>query len=648
MEDTFLITQIPVDSLEKLFDLGGVYVDKTGYLLELVKSYGPFFLSRPRRFGKSLLLDTIRQIFEGRKDLFSGLKIDELAPNYSWETFPVIQINMNDTDSDPEKFNASLLFLLELIAQSYDLKLNRDSVVSAITGLITHLSMKFQTTKTGVDGRIIADKSKVVLLIDEYDFPLLKHLHAPEKIEKIRLMLYDFYSAVKGCSSLLRFVFITGITKFKQLSLFSALNNIVDISFSEKFSRICGFTKDEIELSYGKYLEKIVSDKIDNGEMPACSKTKDLMDKIKEWYDGYSWDGKTKVYNPFSIKYFFGTQKYRNYWYGSGTPLFSTILDSFDGTSFTLFGTNISLKSPLEIQDTDRINSEAFLLHAGYLTVDSILEEEGCDTYRLKIPNNEIKNAINLELSAKFQSFVASLEFMKNTKDPLKEFTSMKDRLLSALWSCDIRQSERLLGSIFSGIPREWYRNGGEGNYKLILLTLMRFGGAVFTGNMLEALGETFSDAGRSDLLFDVSGNGYIVIELKYVKALDKDGKTDGQGVHTTDQYVPVGTDSPDEGRQPVSLSGFTRLLKYGKVSDLVKRKLENMVDEAFRQILDKDYAKQFLVSEMAVRAVAIAIYDTSTVMVRFAEVVWDADEEGELDFRKIPVPSQNDQRHDP
>lgn len=643
MENSFLLSQIPLDTLEKLFGGGAVYVDKTGFLFDLIKSYGPYFLARPRRFGKSLLLDTVRQIFEGRKDFFSGLKIDQLNPNYSWDQFPVIQINMNDTDSDPNKFNASLLYLLELIAQSYDLKINHDSVTSAIAGLITNLSVRYQTTKQNAEGRIFVDRAKVVLLIDEYDFPLLKHLKEPDKIEQMRLMLYDFYSAVKGCSSLLRFVFITGITKFKQISLFSALNNIVDISFLKNYSGICGFTKSEIELYYGTYFKQSVPQLIANGELPAGSTVDDLLDKIKYWYDGYSWDGKTKVYNPYSIKFLLGTQSFRNFWYESGTPLFTKILDSFDGTNFSIFGKNISVKSPLEVQDTAMINNEAFLLQAGYLTVDRIVQLENSITYRLKIPNNEIKNAINEELSSKFQSFVANLAFMKNKNNPLKEFTSMKDRLLSSLWSCNVKQSEMLLSSIFSGIPKEWYRNGGEGNYKLILLTLMKFGSAVFSGNMLEALGETFSDTGRSDLLFDVSGNGYIVVELKYLKSSDNENKKGGQSFHDNDSQEPDGSSPSDDGGHPSSLIGFTRLLKHGEVSNRVKRQLENTIKKAFTQILANDYAKQYLASGKTVRAAAIAVHGTSTVMVRFAEVIWDTDGGDDLDLNAIPLSPRKD-----
>jgi hypothetical protein len=170
----------------------------------------------------------------------------------------------------------------------------------------------------------------------------------------------------------------------------------------------------------------------------------------------------------------------------------------------------------------------------------------------------------------------------------------------------------------------------------------MKFGGAVFTGNMLEALGETFSDSDRSELLFDVSGNGYMAIELKYLKSSDNEDKNCSRPTHETDPHALDGSSHPDDGSQPTSIMGFTRLLKHGMVSNQIKRQLENIIEEAFTQILAKDFARQYLVSGKTVRIAAIAVHGTSTVMVRFAEVIWDANAEDELDLKAIPLPPQN------
>ncbi|MDR1040118.1 MAG: hypothetical protein LBR80_08130 [Deltaproteobacteria bacterium] len=310
----------------------------------------------------------------------------------------------------------------------------------------------------------------------------------------------------------------------------------------------------------------------------------------------------------------------------SGKSLFTDILDSSDGNRFSVFGNSVSLKDPLEIQDTANINDEAFLLQAGYLTVENIEKFKGTNRYRLKIPNNEVKNAINNELSVKFQKFVANLQFIKNRTNPMSEFTGMKDKLLSTLWARNVGQSETLLSSIFSGNPKEWYRGGGEGSYKLVLLTILRLGGAIFTGNMLDALREKFSDDGWADLLLDVSGNVYVIIEMKYAQAEEEQNFRNGRQVLNEESPSSVAPGSQSDAGEPAVLTGLTRLLEHGKVTDKVKRILESKVEEAFAQILVNNYAKPNLVSESPALAASIAVYGTSVVMVRFAEAIWTAD----------------------
>ncbi|MDR1040767.1 MAG: AAA family ATPase [Deltaproteobacteria bacterium] len=642
MENLLNPLEITEDSFRFLRRQGAVYVDKSAFIHELVKSRGPFFLARPRRFGKSLLVDTIQQVFEGRRELFAGLEIETRASGFNWEPLPVIRINMNTVDPDPDQFQSGLISTLMPVADSYGVRISQSSIANAISDLIVNVSIRCQTPKNENigDGRIGIGEQNVVLLIDEYDFPLLKHLRDPIGIEKIRSLLYNFYSSIKGCSNFLRFIFITGITKFKQLSLFSALNNIKDITFDKNFSTICGFTEKEITTFYGKYLDRALAGMIDEKLLPPESTKDDIMAEITEWYDGYSWDGITKVFNPFSIKNFLENQYFSDYWYDSGAPLFSNVIDSFDGEHFAIFGKHISIESPITIQDTSNINSEAFLLQAGYLTIDNIRKTKSSIQYLLKIPNNEIKDGINKELSAKFRKFIKKLSFMNQSSDPLTDFVSMNDTLLSSLWSCDVNESEKLLGSIFSGNPKEWYRNGGEGSYKLILLTLMRFGGAVFAGNMLEAMCEVYSDAGRADLLFDVSGKGYVVMELKYAAPADGRETTGHQATPTPPYPTDVSSELSDGGGAPADLDGLSRLLELGYVTDQVKRVLEGKIEEAFSQILSKNYAKPYLASGKPVLVAAVAVYGTSAVMVRFAKLVWKADEVRKTVLEEISPPA--------
>jgi hypothetical protein len=602
--------EVTEESFLTLIKKGAVYVDKTDKIHELVKSRGPYFLSRPRRFGKSLLVDTIQQLFQGRRELFAGLKIEKKEPLFSWEPYPVIRINMNRVGPNPDRFEDNLVKRLARIAGKFKVEISMGDVSDAFDSLVTSLSEKFENSIG--DASDITDKAlgNVVLLIDEYDFPLLKNMEDPIKVEKIREKLYDFYSAVKGCINDLRFVFITGITKFRELSFFSALNNIDDITFDKNFAAICGFTENDITSYFDGYLPGLLSEQIKCEALLSDSRPSALIDKITSWYDGYSWDGKTKVFNPYSIKKLLQKNEFGDYWYESGTPLFTGHLESFDATHFKISNKNISVDEPVGIHDTSNIDDESFLLQAGYLTVDSIVKTEDSKTYMLKIPNFEIKNAINKELSNKFKKFLQTLDFMKIQTDMKPRLTSMKNELLNALLACDIDKSEMLLSSIFSGIPKKLYRKGGENLYHIILLIILRFGGTFFSGDILSVIPELLSDAGLSDLVLPVPGKGYIVIELKYIE--DKE----------TARPQPD-SGKPDEGETPTAIYAFTRSLPYGEISEKVKRLLENAVDLAFKQILSNNYAKQYLVSGLPIIAAVIAVYGTSAVMARFGEAVW-------------------------
>jgi hypothetical protein len=331
MEDYLKPLELEEDSFSALIELGAVYVDKTEFIVELIKRRGPFFLPRPRRFGKSLLLDTIQQIFEGRKELFAGLKIEKLVPEFNWAPTPVIRISMAGTNYDPANFGEELLNLIKFSARRHGVEIESTSFSGAIVDLTTSLSLLHSQSAKPVDNLARFSGGNVVLLIDEYDFPFLQHLRDPAVIEQTRLMLYNFYSAIKSINRYFRFIFITGFTKFKQLSLFSSLNNLRDITFESKFSTICGFTKQEIDSSYDGHLVKVLSSQKNLGLLPYNWRLSDLMDEVTGWYDGYSWDGKTKVFNPFAIKSFLEFGVFDDYWYNSGIPLLTAMLESSAG-----------------------------------------------------------------------------------------------------------------------------------------------------------------------------------------------------------------------------------------------------------------------------------------------------------------------------
>jgi hypothetical protein len=620
---------------------GMVYVDKSKLILELLKHRGPYFLSRPRRFGKSLLVDTIQQIFEGKKELFSGLEIESLVPDFNWAPLPVIRINMNGTDSNPDIFGASLLNLLELSAESLDVKINPASFVTAITSLVSRLSNRHRESKRPVDNLAKVGNGNVVLLVDEYDFPLLKNLDDPTNVEKMRRMLYDFYSAIKSCVDSLRFLFITGITKFRQLSLFSALNNVKDITFDDRFSSLCGFEKHEIKSYYGDYLDQALSVQIKNGELPPDSNVAVLLDRIADWYDGYSWDGKKRIFNPFAIKNFLECGESDDYWYNSGIQLLDEMLESVSGSFFSIFGKKLSAETATGLNDTQNIHNEAFLLQAGYLTIDNVTGSGKTRTYNLKIPNKEIRDAIDFELKQKFRQFLYRLKYGNKSSGPHELITDIIGLLLSSLWSRKSKESEMYLSSIFSGISRDLYRGGGENYYNIILLILFRFGGAIFDGDIFKVISQLFSDAGRSDLVFEVPGGGYVVIELKFAPG------------NPLLEYPPVlpntagtkpsggGSDHSGHSDRQSEPACVTELIELGKISERLKLHLEGKAEEAFEQIRTKHYAKQLFISRKPVLAVAVVVYGTSTVLVRFKAVEWLADNqaEPEAEIIRLSVP---------
>ncbi|MDR1313318.1 MAG: AAA family ATPase, partial [Deltaproteobacteria bacterium] len=336
---------VNVQSFEVIMDNRSVYADKTGLIHDLIYGIGsdvPIFLSRPRRFGKTLLLDTIQRIFEGKRELFSGLEIEKRLGS-KWDVFPVIRIPFNTIESDPDQFSESLLLEIKNIAFYDGISLEARNPSNAIAELILKLSKRHQSvSQHNGSGRNILNQRNVVLLIDEYDFPLLGNIGCNTELETIRLTLRKFYSSIKGRSNFLRFVLIAGITKFRQISLFSSMNTVCDISLEKHFSTICGFTKDEIQSTFSQYFDPTLLALKQNGQLRQNSTIDDLIDNIIKWYNGYSWDGESVVLNPLSALSFFKQQSFKNYWYKTGSSLLASRISQNDADYFKVFGQDLS------------------------------------------------------------------------------------------------------------------------------------------------------------------------------------------------------------------------------------------------------------------------------------------------------------------
>jgi hypothetical protein len=607
---------VGVVKFEKIIAKKYVYVDKTELIHKLIStdtwSNAPCFLSRPRRFGKTLLLDTLQNIFEGRRNLFSGLAIDNIMRD-SWDVFPVVRISLNAIDTNPpELLSGSLLTIVKVAALSNGIILDAQSPSSALFELIARLSLnhKKDWIESGKDPSKLVD-GNVVVLIDEYDFPLIGNIGDKKCLKKIRLTLHEFFSTIKSCSNYLRFVFITGITKFRELSLFSAMNTVRDITLEPDFAGICGFTIDEIQKSFSKYLAPTLSLLKKKGQLGKNASVTDLLATLLKWYNGYTWDAKTEVLNPLSVISFFQEKSFKNYWYDTGISLLTSRI-AHNGTDyFKVFAKDLSFKESLPLMHINRLNDTVLLMQAGYLTVNSITGT-GTDTqYHLKIPNNEIRDSIRLEL-------LTNLFFPDRDASKASQYLNEKYlNLLHAFAAHDEAECEFFLSTILAGIVQ--YGPGSQNSLDTVIRT-GKTGKTVNSGRhidlfspnefffrtiiqLLLELGnkldipESASDVGRSDLAVLVPGNGRVAIEIRHEKA--------------------------DPAHKGSDMSFAGKKIVIAKPSKYVKRRLENMISAAFEQIGKKNYAKKFLSEGVDVYAAAMAVYGTSNVMVRFKKVVW-------------------------
>ncbi len=359
---------IGIQTFERIRKEDKFYVDKTEYIYRMTHTDGTyFFLSRPRRFGKSLLVSTFQSYFEGKKELFEGLAIEKLEKE--WNEYPVLHFDLSKgKHMEKAQLEEYLGYLLEDYEQKYGIENHRNGNNNRFNDLI-----EVVYRKTG---------KQVVVLIDEYDAPLLDVAHEKEKLDVLRNTMRNFYSPLKGNESMLRFVFLTGITKFSQLSIFSELNNITNVSMDEPYAGICGITKEELLTQ--------MSDDIDAlAEHLELSREKTIQE-LKDHYDGYhfTWPS-PDVYNPYSLLNCFAKQKMDSFWFGSGTPTFLIekmrefhVLPSQLG--------KVRAKAASFDAATERMTSLTPLLYqSGYLTIKDY--EKKIDVYTLDFPNKEIE-----------------------------------------------------------------------------------------------------------------------------------------------------------------------------------------------------------------------------------------------------------------
>ena len=374
--ETKTLKQLPVgiQTFEKIIAQNCLYVDKTAYIHKMLKASNYIFLSRPRRFGKSLLVSTLQSYFEGRKNLFKGLYIEQVEKE--WTEYPVLRFDMSSSKHmKKEQLEDYLRDMLAANEERFGISTNSPEPSLRLKNLIAKVY-----EKTG---------KQVVILIDEYDAPLLDVLHEREQLPVLRQVMRNFYSPLKAADPYLKFVFLTGITKFSQLSIFSELNNLVNISMDTEFASICGFTEEEVRTQMADYVDRMAEGK-------GWDKEKTLWE-LKNKYDGYhfTWPS-PDVYNPFSLLLAFSKKKLDNYWFESGTTTFLVeMLRKYD-TEFTDLKKIEASAYDFDAPTESATSIVPLLYQSGYITIKDY--DPAFDFYTLDIPNKEVRIGLTRSL----------------------------------------------------------------------------------------------------------------------------------------------------------------------------------------------------------------------------------------------------------
>jgi Predicted AAA-ATPase/PD-(D/E)XK nuclease superfamily len=467
---------IGIQTLTEIRAMNCIYVDKTEYVHRLVTTGKYYFLSRPRRFGKSLLISTFKQLFLGNKPIFEGLWIHD---KWDWtRKNPVIHVSFDQTDYQGLGLEAAICADLEQCAAQYGVILSNHSLKSKFRELIKTLSDKY---------------GKVVLLIDEYDKPIIDYLedNTIAHAKAHRVILRDFYSVIKSADEYLQFVFITGITKFAQVSIFSHLNNLNDISFSEDYATLTGYTHKELKDYFTDYLARTAQKMNISLEI--------LLEEMAKWYNGYSWDGVQRVYNPFGTLKFLADQHFNNYWFSTGSPNF-LIAQMRKQTHFDVENTyaNNVILGKFDIENMDIV---PLLFHTGYLTVKE--RDRMTGDMILDYPNKEVRESMYQFLI----DDVAKNQRRTHTGRTIKD-------LNKAFLEKDLTQVQYIINSLLADLPYQVYENQSEGLYHGLIHLIFSYLGMFIAS-------EVHSSMGRADAVVQTLTDVYI-FEFKFNKTAEE------------------------------------------------------------------------------------------------------------------------------
>ncbi len=451
------------------------YVDKTPLIRQMVDQGSYYFLSRPRRFGKSLLLDTLRELFSGNEKLFRGLDIHD---HWDWnpeQKHPVVRLSFDGKHTEAGDLDGDIIEQLESVERHYGLA----HATASHTGP--------RRLRNILDRLHEQSGREVVVLIDEYDKPILDVLEEPEMARANRDYLRGFYGIIKGSAEHIRFVFITGVSMFSNVNLFSGLNNLKNISLDSRYSTICGYTDNDMDTVFAP-------------ELPGLDR-----DEIRRWYNGYSWSGEEKVYNPYDVLLLFDGREYEPHWFRTGTPTF-------------LYRELVKNKiSPMELEhrtadrelvstfDVESYNIDALLFQTGYLTIVGKEQTGGLTEYRLGYPNYEVELSLNRGLLR----YVTGID----------QITKQGMGLLRLLADQDFDGFAEEFRAYLSGIPHPWHDSANLSRYESWYASLLYM---IFKALEAEVRVEESTSRGRSDMALIHAGQVFI---MEFKVAEDESGK---------------------------------------------------------------------------------------------------------------------------
>ena len=459
---------IGIQTFRKIREEDCYYVDKTAFIRRLLDEGTHYFLSRPRRFGKSLFLDTCKELFEGNEPLFEGLEIHD---HWDWSVrHPVLRLDFSSGNyQGPDDLRKEVMAQLSALEDEAEIIPRDDSAPARLRHLIKALY-----ERTG---------QRVAVLVDEYDKPILDALETPDVARAHRDYLQGLYSTVKDSDAHIRFSFFTGVSKFSRGSLFSGLNNLKDITLDLRYSAICGYTETDLDTVFAS-------------ELPGLDR-----DEICDWYFGYNWLGEEKVYNPWDVLLLFRNREFGSYWFETGTPTFLVETLFKRRVSSLSLENMIGTNGLLSTFDIDDIGTEALLFQTGYLTILRAKPRGVKMFYRLGYPNREVRQSLNRSL----------LRYL--VRDSTRQMTNSV-RLYDLLLANDFTGLEGLFRAFYASIPYEWYTNNDIANYEGYYASVFY---SYFAALGLDITVEESSSHGRLDMAVRFNDNVYL-FEFKVVE----------------------------------------------------------------------------------------------------------------------------------